>query len=111
MEEIINNKITAEYDGSSITVCKGYGYTNKDGKQRYSVNDVYYLNGDKTCRKHSNDMGDFFYNIELIDVVVETYKKADGTLGSKTYPLCETPYFENKTAEELQTYLMFKNHR
>jgi len=115
MEEIKNNVVKVEIGDSSIAVTKGYGYTNKDGKQRYSYNDTYYLDGEKTMRKHSNDAGDFYYNVELIDVVVETFPMKDGTVGSKTYPLSETPYLAPSASEAneevLANFLKFKLHR
>ena len=72
MEEIINNVVKAQVGESSLAITKGYEYTTKDGKKRYSYNDVYYKDDGKIKRKHSNDAGDFYYNIELIDIVIES---------------------------------------
>ena len=115
MEEIQNKVVKVEIGDSSIAVTKGYGYVNKEGKQRYSYNDVYYQEGDKVMRKHSNDSGEHFYNVELIDVVVETFPMKAGQIGSKTYPLSETPYLaptaEEASEEVLANYLNFKLHK
>ena len=115
MEEIQNKVTKVEIDNSSIAITKGYGYTNKQGVQRYSYNDVYYVDGDRTCRKHSNEAGDFYYNVDLIDVVIETFPMKDGQVGSKTYPLSETPYLaesaETANEEVMLNFLKFKLHR
>lgn len=110
MEELRNELVKAEIDGSSLGVCKGYSYTNKDGKVRYAVNEVYYVNGDKVFRKHTTDAGEFYYNVDLVDVVVETYITKDGNPGSKTYPLSETPYLV-ADQQVLENFLKFKLHR
>ena len=66
-------------------------------------------------RKHSNDAGEHFYNVELIDVVIETFPMKTGQIGSKTYPLSETPYLapsaEEASEEVLANYLNFKLHK
>ncbi|MBR6071454.1 MAG: hypothetical protein IKP77_01310 [Acholeplasmatales bacterium] len=115
MEEIQNKVVKVVVDNNSLAVTKGYGYTNKDGKQRYSYNDVYYQDGERICRKHSNDAGDFYYNVQLVDVVVETFPMKDGSMGSKTYPLSEVPYLaessDTASEEVLENYLKFKLHR
>lgn len=115
MEEIQNKVVKVTIDNNSLAVTKGYGYQTKDGKQRYSYNDVYYLEGETYKRKHSNESGDFYYNVQLIDVVIETFPMKDGTIGSKTYPLSEVPYLANDadsaSEEVLENYLKFKLHR
>ena len=115
MEEIKNNVVKAEIDNYSLAVTKGYSYTNKDGKTRYSYNDVYYKDGDKILRKHENERGINFYTIELVDIVIETFPMKDNTIGSKSYPLSEVPYlcFDTDDANEevLKNYLSFKIHR
>ena len=115
MEEIINNVVKAVVDNSSLAITKGYEYATKDGKKRYSYNDVYYKEDGKIKRKHSNDAGDFYYNIELVDIVIETFPMKDGTIGSKSYPLSEVPYLafdaDDANAEVLENYLRFKLHR
>lgn len=115
MEEL-QNKITKVEDGdASLAITKGYGYTNKAGQQRYSYNDVYYTNGEKIYRKHESEKGISYFDVELIDVVVETFLMKDGNIGSKTYPLSETPYLatdvENIDTEALLNFLKFKLHR
>lgn len=115
MEELQNKITKVEIDNYSLAITKGYGYTNKDGKQRYSYNDTYYVDGERVCRKHSNDSGDFYYNITLVDVVIETFPMKDGQIGSKTYPLSEVPYLaenaDSANEETLRNYLSFKIHR
>lgn len=115
MEEIQNKIVKAVVDNSSLAITKGYGYTNKDGVQRYSYNDVYYQDGDKVLRKHENERGINFYNIELVDVVIETFQMKDGSIGSKTYPLSEVPYLaensDTASEEVLANFLKFKLHR
>ena len=115
MEEVKNKITKVEIDNYSLAITKGYEYTNKDGKHRYSYNDVYYVDGERVCRKHVNDKGDFYYNVELIDVVIETFPMKDGSQGSKTYPLSETPYLaanaDEADEEVLMNYLKFKTHR
>ena len=65
--------------------------------------------------KFTNAIGDVYANVELIDVVVETFIMKDGTPGSKTYPLSEVPYLaedSNHVNKDLLTsYLEFKLHR
>jgi len=115
MEELVNKITKVELENYSLAIAKGYEYTNKDGKVRYSYNDVYYVDGEKVTRKHSNDKGDFYYNVTLMDVVIETFPMKDGSQGSKTYPLSEVPYLapsaEEADAEVLMNYLRFKTHR
>ncbi len=115
MEEIQNKVVKATQDNYSLAITKGYEYTNKDGKKRYSYNEVYYKDGDRICRKHSNDAGDHYYNIQLVDVVIETFPMKDGSIGSKTYPLSEVPYLafdaDDANEEVLANYLNFKVHR
>ena len=119
MEEIINNVVKAEVKTEagefSLAVTKGYEYTTKDGKHRYSYNNEYYKDGEKTLRKHENERGLNFYNVELIDVVIETFPMKTGQIGSKTYPLSETPYLapsaEEASEEVLANYLNFKLHK
>ena len=115
MEEV-KNKITKVSIGDySLAVTKGYGYTNKNGDERYSYNESYLVDGDKTLRKHSNDKGEFYYNVELVDVVIEEFLMKDGNKGSKTYPLSEVPYLAKSAdladEEVLKNYLEFKLHR
>lgn len=115
MEEIKNPIVKVQINDNTLAVTKGYLYVNKDGKQRYAFNDTYYQDGDRMCRKYSNDKGDYYYNIELVDVVVESFLMKDGNPGSKTYALSEVPYLA-KSAEEadpevLKNYLSFKLHR
>ena len=115
MEEIQNKIVKATEGEYSLAITKGYEYTNKEGKHRYSYNDVYYRDGDRTCRRNSNERGDFYYNVELIDVVIETFPMKDGSIGSKTYPLSEVPYLafdaDDANEEVLLNYLKFKIHR
>ena len=116
MEEIKINNYKVEVENSSLTITKGYGYMNKENKQRYSALDVYYIGEDgKTFRKHSNEKGEFYYNVDLVDVVVETFPMKDGQIGSKTYPLSEVPYLaensDNVNLEQLENFLKFKLHR
>ena len=115
MEEVKNELIQVTIDNNTLGITKGYGYINKDGKQRYAYNEYYYKDGDRVCRKHTNEKGDFYYNIDLVDVVVETYQMKDGTMGSKTYLLSEVPYLakdsDNVDTDVLTNYLMFKLHR
>ena len=115
MNEIINKITKVEIENSSLAVTKGYEYTTKDGKKRYSYCDIYYEEDGKIKRKHSNDSGDFYYNIELVDIVIETFPLKDGNIGSKSYPLSEVPYLaqdaESADAAVLENYLKFKLHR
>ena len=115
MEEIKNTIVKVQVKDNTLAVTKGYLYINKDGKERYTYNEVYYQDKDRICRKYSNEKGEFFYNIELVDVVVETYIMKDGTPGSKTYPLSETPYLatsaDTADPQVLTNYLEFKLHR
>lgn len=115
MEEIENRIVKATVGDYSLAITKGYEYTNKKGEHRYSYNEVYYKDGDRICRKHSNDAGDFYYNINLVDVVIETFPMKDGVMGSKTYPLSEVPYLafdaDDANEEVLENYLKFKLHR
>ena len=115
MEEIKNELVSVSYENNSLGITKGYGYVNKDGKQRYSFNEYYYKDADRICRKHSNERGEFYYNVDLIDVVVETYPLKDGTMITKVYPLSETAYLAKDASsvdtETLSNYLMFKLHR
>ena len=119
MEEIINNVVKAEVKTEagefSLAVTKGYEYTTKDGKHRYSYNTEYYKDGEKTLRKHENERGLNFYNVDLLDVVIETFPMKDGSIGSKTYPLSEVPYLaenaDSASVEVLENYLKFKTHR
>ena len=115
MEEVKNKITKVEIENYSLAITKGYEYTNKDGKVRYSYNDSYYVDGEKVCRKHSNEKGEFYYNVELMDVVIESFPMKDGNIGSKTYPLSEVPYLapnaDEANEEVLMNYLKFKVHR
>lgn len=115
MEEIKNKMVKVELNDCSLAVTKGYEYVNKEKQHRYTYNDTYYSEDGKITRKYSNDKGDFYYNVELIDVIVETFPKKDGTMGSKTYPLSEVPYLaasaDEASEEVLKNYLAFKLHR
>ena len=115
MEEIQNKIVKVTEGNSSLAITKGYHYTNKDGKERYTYNDTYYTNGTDTYRKHENDKGINFYKVDLIDVVVEEFPMKDGVMGSKTYPLSEVPYLafdvDDANEEVLSNYLKFKLHR
>lgn len=117
MEELKNQLVSASYETSTLGVTKGYGFTTKDGKQRYTFNETYYVNPDNgiVFRKHTTDQGEFYYKVELLDVVVETFVTKDGNNGSKTYPLTEAPYLaenaESADATVLENYLKFKMHR
>ena len=115
MEEVKYELKKVEVENNSLAITKGYSYLNKDGKQRYAYSDAYYVEGERVCRKHSNERGDFYYNVDLIDVVVETFVTKDGQNGSKVYPLEETPYlakgYDDVDFETLTNYLKFKLHR
>jgi len=115
MEEIQNKLVKVEEGDYSLAITKGYEYVNKKGQHRYSYNDVYYLDDGKVKRKHSNESGDFYYNIDLIDIVIETFPMKDGATGSKSYPLSEVPYLafdaDDANEEVLINYLKFKIHR
>ena len=115
MEELKNTMVKVQVNDCTIAITKGYEYVNKENKHRYTYNDVYYVEDGKVSRKYSNDRGDFYYNIDLIDVVVETVPMKDGTIGSKTYPLSEVPYLakdaDHVDEEVLKNFLSFKLHR
>lgn len=115
MEEIKNELLYASVEDCALGITKGYKYTNKEGKERYAFCEFYYTDGEKVCRKVSNERGEFYYTIELIDLVVETYIMKDGTKGSKTYPLSEVPYLavdsNNVDVTVLENFLKFKLHR
>ncbi len=115
MEEIKNELVKVVVGDNSLAITQGYGYTNKDGKKRYSYNEAYYTDGDRICRKVVNERGEFYYNVELMPVVIETFIMKDGNVGSKTYPLSETPYLcedpKNPNPTLLESYLQFKLHR
>ncbi len=115
MEEIKNPMTKVEIEESSLLVTKGYEYQNKEGKTRYTFNEVYFTDGERVYRKHTSEKGEFYYNIDLMDVVVETFKTKDEKIVSKTYPLSEVPYLA-KSADEvdeevLKNFLSFKLHR
>lgn len=111
METIKNEMVKAEINGSSLAMCKGYGYTNKEGKQRYSCEEEYFLDNGQYYRKHSNEYGFNYYKVDLIDVVIETFPMKDGSMGSKTYPVSEVPYLSGADQTTLENYLSFKLHR
>ena len=115
MNEVKNNIVKVEEGESSLAIAKGYGYKNKEGKDRYSYNDTYYEENGNYLRKVSNERGQMFYNVDLIDVVIEEFPMKDGQKGSKTYPLSEVPYLaessDNVDPEVLRNFLKFKQHR
>ena len=81
----------------------------------YTYNESYFVNGEKVFRKHSTENGEFYYNIELLDVVVESFVTKDGNKVTKVYPLSEVPYLaadaNSVDPQVLTNYLQFKLHR
>ena len=115
MEELKNTMVKVQVGDCTLGITKGYGYTNKENKHRYTYNETYYVEDGKVSRKYSNERGEHFYNIDLVDVVVETFPMKDGTMGSKTYPLSDVPYLapDSDHVDEavLKDYSSFKLHR
>ena len=115
MQEIKNKLTLVEIEEASLLVAKGYEYQNKEGKTRYTYNEVYYSDDERIYRKHTSEKGEFYYNVDLLDVVVETFKTKEGKVVSKTYPLSEVPYLapcaDEAKEEVLKNFLEFKLHR
>lgn len=58
IEELENKMVKVTVGDNSLAITKGYQYTNKEGKTRYTYNDVYYVDGEQVSRKHSTERGD-----------------------------------------------------
>lgn len=116
MEEIKNEFKNVVIGTNTLAITKGYGYVNKEGKQRYSYNEVYFKDDDgNIMRQHKTDRGVSFYNVELIDLVIEEFTNKDGREVSISYPLSECPYlaesYETVDLKVLENFLSFKLHR